>query len=65
MKEFIKNKMGDSQFLMYENEKIATQSEYCKTSTDWEYVARNYEADPEFFNYVKNNTKSVTIKSLR
>ena len=65
MKEFIKNKMGDSQFLMFKNEKIATQSEYCKTSTDWEYVARNYEADPEFFNYVKNNTKSVTIKSLR
>ena len=65
MKEFIKNKMGDSQFLMYENEKIATQSEYSKTSIDWEEVAKNYMADSEFYNHVKQHTKAITIKSLR
>ena len=65
MKEYIRNKMGENQYLMYDNIKIATQLEYNKASTNWEEIARKYENDAEFCNHVKNYTKVTTIKSLR
>ncbi len=65
LKEFIKNKMGRFQYLTYNNEKIATQSEYNRVSIDWEEVAKNYQKDHNFYDYVKHHTKSTTTKSLR
>ena len=65
MREFIKNKMGKSQYLIFDNQKIASQTEHDRVNTDWEEVAKNYQADSEFNNHIQTHTKIQTIKSLR
>ena len=65
LKELIKNKMGEAQYMVYGNEKIASQTEYDRTSINWEEVAKNYESDSDFNKFVLSQTKKTTIKSLR